>query len=99
MYGLVKLKCQSQHELGAILGTRHNVYRMTVDQLAAFKKDERVDDAELVTAGQPVRAICPICKREGRTKYWYEQSWEIVDAELRAELNDTHSARRTITLY
>jgi hypothetical protein len=69
MYGLLKLKCPVGHELGAILRTRHNVYRMTTDQLATFKKDEQLQDAELVTPGQPVRGICPICKQEGRTKY------------------------------
>jgi hypothetical protein len=99
MYGLLKLKCLVGHELGAVLATRHSVYRLTTDQLDTFKKDEEVQGAEQVASGSPIRSICPICKQEGRSKYWYEQSWEIVDAELRAELNDSHSAQRTITLY
>ena len=98
MYALLKMKCQHRHELGAIYA-RHYVYRLTVDQFAAFMRDEEVLDPEQLIPGRDVRAACPICKQEGRTRYWYEQSWETIEGELRAERNDAHSAQRTITLY
>ncbi len=109
LYGLLKLKCPYGHELGAIfqsaIGRSNNVYRMTTEQLDTFKRDERpgvggrVDNPELVTPGQPLRGMCPACKHERRGKYWYEESWEIVDSYLRVEVGDTHSAQRTITLH
>jgi hypothetical protein len=103
-YGLLKLKCPSGHELGAVLA-RRNIYRMTPDQFGAFRRDESpgvgvtVEDAEEVIPGQPVRGTCPICKQQGRAKYWYEQPWDVIEAYLRGELHDTHSAQRTVTLY
>lgn len=98
MYAILKMKCPHKHELGAIYA-RHQVWRFTVEQFATFMRDETVLNPEQLIPGRDVRAACPICKQEGRTKYWYEQLWEIVEAELRAEGNDRHSAHRTITLY
>lgn len=98
MYALLKMKCPHEHELGALLRTRHNLYRMTREQLAAFKKDEAVLDLEELPVGQPVRLTCPICQQEGRPVYWYKQSWAVVETQIKAEFNDTRSAQRTLTL-
>jgi hypothetical protein len=98
MYALLKMKCPRGHELGALLRTRHSLYRMTREQLAVFKQDEEALDLEPLPLGQPVRSTCPICQREGRPVYWYAQPWAVVETELRAEFDDTHSAQRTLTL-
>jgi hypothetical protein len=55
-------------------------------------RDETVLNPEQLIPGRDVRAACPICEQEGRTKYWYEQ---LCAAPVPAEIPRTRGHGQT----
>lgn len=86
LFGQLILECPHGHSLGAIVLTAMG----SVYVLDRRVSDNKRSDAQQLTPGEKVKAMCQACREAGRYPD-YQASWATVAEELKRQRDDTRS--------